>query len=62
MLQGTKFLFCLYSLIGTQEQECLGQNLDGAAAKAVPMNSRQGRKGTGTPAAATAGGAVLRHV
>lgn len=38
-------------------------DLDWAAAKAVLMNSRAGqdRKGRGTPAAATAGGAVLRH-
>lgn len=58
----TKFLFCLYSLTGTWEQQCLGQTRTGLQPNLCPRALGQGRKGPGTPAAAPAAGAVLRHV
>lgn len=51
--QGTKLLFCLYSLIGTWEQQCLGQTWTELQPKLCPWALGQGRRGSGTPAAAT---------
>lgn len=62
MHQGTKFLFCLYSLIGTWERAMPWADLDWAVVKPVLTSSRAGQEGQWDSCLCHCWWAVLKHM